>query len=327
MMRRPVEKSDTRSASFAKILVVLFTGCLLAGCTSVPKISGSPRHSANSNPGVTPVPVFDDPEGDTVTPRTASSRLSAGIVSAPQPFAWKALATSAGGDDIQGITVGQGGYRSVVLGSLSGDDSLAIQLTEKLSRHIHQNQIILGGIQATIIRNPNPDGERASRSENHHGVYLNRQFLEQSDPTTAEPEIRFLQGLLTENQPQRVIHIRTIAGEQGVIAASSGAANVARDVSGWLNFRFVDLPGNSAEGTLERSLSEQGVSEIITFAVPESADADTLWQTFGDSLLNLLLDEDFETRKLARSRRKSAAADRRNQKHHAAPAYGSSFDD
>lgn len=328
MMRRPVEKSDAGCPSnFVGFPAVLCSVCLLAGCTSVPKISGVPDRSANTVGGVVPDPVFEDPEGDFQSPRIASSRPSAGIVSAPQPFAWKPLASSAGGRDIQGMTVGQGGYRSVVLGSLSGDDALAIELTERLSRHLHQNQIILGGIQATIVRSPNPDGEHAARSENHNGVYLNRQFAMQADPTTAEPEIRFLRGLLTENQPQRVIHIRTIGGEQGVIAASSGAADVARDVSRWLNFRFVDLPGKSADGTLERFLSQKGVSEIITFAVPESADSDTLWETFGDSLLNLLLDEDYETRKLARSRQNSSAADLRNEKHRFTPSSGLGSDD
>ncbi|MEZ6131605.1 MAG: hypothetical protein R3C59_23285 [Planctomycetaceae bacterium] len=306
--------SRTHSPAFP---VLAFGGCLLlCGCTSLPKFSATQDRLAVSGP--IPVPVFDDLEESLPSSRIASARPATGLVSVPQPFAWKSLASSAGDRSIDGITIGHGGYRTVILGSLVGDDPLAIALTEALAKHVHENQMILGGIQAVVIRNPNPDGEARHKTENQNGVYLNRQFGSTSETTDTaseqEPEIRFLQGQLSEGQPQRVIHIRTLDGHQGIVAASSGAAAVARDVCGWLDFRFVELPGKSAAGTLERSLSQQNSCEVITFAFPKSSIQESLWENYGDSLLNLLLDEDFETRKLARTKRNSTAADRRGRK-------------
>ena len=289
---------------------------LLSGCASGPKFSSSGTTAGQSTEEKT-APVFDQPEA--AASKIASARPVMGLVAAPKPFAWQTLSNSAGGRSIEGVTTGQGGYRSAVIGSLAGDDPLAIELTGRLAKHIHENQIILGGIQATVIRNPNPDGAANFRMENGNGVYLNRQFVASLNPKkdlrSQEPEVRFLLGLLDDQQPQRLIHIRTVSGDKGLIAASSGSAAVAEDVCSWLNFRFVALPGNSAAGTLERFLSEKHACEVVTFAIPQTSDKQTLWAEYGDSLLNLLLAEDFETRKLARLKKGPVAADRRGRKH------------
>ena len=50
------------------------------------------------------------------------------------------------------------------------------------------------------------------------------------------------------------------------------------------------------------------------FAIPQSSDKVTLWEDYGDSLLNLLLADSFEVRKLARENRDTIAADRRGRK-------------
>lgn len=299
------------------VMVMLLTfSWLLPGCASAPKLHDSDGRLANRVPPKIPVPVFDKVEP--APSRVASSKPMRGVVSEPKPFEWAKRALSAGNRDIEGITVGQGGYRTVIIGSLAGDDPLAITLTEKLAEHLHQNQIILGGIQATFIRNANPDGAARFRSVNANGVSLNRQFTSEtnaaSDLLKQEPEVRFLQGMLSETQPQRVIHIRSIARPSGIVAASSGAANVAKDISSWLGFKFAELPGTSLEGTLERHLSQKSSCQIVTFAIPQSADKSEVWDLYGDSMLNLLLDEDFETRKLARQQRSTAAADSRGRK-------------
>lgn len=300
------------------LLALLPCGALLSGCASAPKLSDVPERFVSRPPVEIPVPVFDEPVSEP-SPRVASTGNVRSIVSAPKPFEWSRLATSAGERDIEGLTIGQGGYRTVIVGSLAGDDPLAIAFTEKLARHIHENQIILGGIQATIIRNANPDGGAHFRSTNENGVILNRQFVSETDDAAnllkQEPEVRFLLGMLNEGQPQRVIHIRSISRDKGVVAASSGAATVATDVSDWLGFQFAELPGKSVEGTLERLLSQKDFCEIITFALPQSTSKDSLWEQYGDSVLNLLLDEDFETRKLARQNRGTTAADSRGKKH------------
>jgi hypothetical protein len=311
----PTHSRPDRASSSGVAIYALLLGALLTGCASAPKF-GSDNAVVRKTPiGLSP-PVFDE---SAPFSRIASTEPVMGLIAAPEPFAWKTLSNSAGGRKIEGITVGQGGYRTFVLGSLAGDDPLAIELTEKLARHIQENQIVLGGIQASVIRNPNPDGAAGFRMENENGVYLNRQFAASFNPKTdlqkQEPEIRFLLGVLDDKRPQRVIHIRTVKHEQGRIAASQGSATVAKDVCSWLNFGFVELPGNSADGTLERYLSTRNTCEILTFAIPQTSDKTTLWEDYGDSLLNLLLAEDFETRKLAREQKGAVAADRRGKKY------------
>lgn len=309
-------------ATSKAVLALCFFAC--AGCTQLPKFRATSHQPATPDllaqeDQVIPRPIFaSKPDGDAdKAPRIASAFGSRGLVAEAKPFAWETLHKSAGERNIEGVTVGHGGYRSLILGSLAGDDPLAIQLTEDLAKHVHENSIILGGIVATVVRNTNPDGEAIFRMENANGVYLNRQFPVSSDISKdllkQESEVRFILGELEKRQPQRVIHIRTCGGQTGKIAASSGAAQVAKDACEWLGFDFLALPGNSADGTLERFLSNSQACEVITFAIPQTTPKSELWATYGDSLLNLLLDEDFETRKLARTQKAREFADRRTK--------------
>ncbi len=300
------------------LTISFLTGSLfLVGCSQLPKLhapnAGQQQH-ANLD-AESAAPVFDESQPAV---RVADAGSTLGIIAAPKPFEWEKLATSAGKRDINGITIGSGGYRTLVLGSLAGDDPLAIALTEEFAKEIHRNSIILGGIQATFIRSPNPDGEAAFQMENANGAYLNRQFpvnaVAIQDTAAYEPEVRFLLSVFKERLPQRVIHIRSFSGEAGLVAASSGSATAANDVAEWLNFEFIALPGKSSAGTLERFLSLTESCEVITFAIPQSSNKTSLWETYGDSLMNLLLDEDFETRKLARANKSQSSADRRSSK-------------
>lgn len=309
--------ADQTSRTGAALAAILFFSC--AGCSQLPKFqthSPRPQFFVEDSRTDVPAPMFEMDEDEQPT-QVASADDLRGLVSRPSPFAWKAVAQSAGGRDIETATIGRGGYRTLIIASLAGDDPIAVELTEQLARHIHSNSIILGGIVATVVRNPNPDGAAAFRSENGNGVYLNEVFPPASnisqDRLNQEPEIRFLLGALEDEQPQRVIHIRTTSQQQGLVAASSGASRVGKDLADWLKFRFIPLPGRSGDGTLERLVSESQSSEIITIAVPQDADRSTLWEDYRDSLLNLLLDEDFETRKLARQQKASEFADRRGK--------------
>lgn len=332
-MRYP-PSSRGRSSSTA-ILILCVASLMFAGCVSMPKFSAEQSFTDDSFADAGP-PVFDDDPAlaanrpkavkshkrkatkDSGTQKLAGRHAWQGVLAEQKPFAWKTSATSAGKRHIESIAIGQGGYRVLVLGSLAGNDPLAIELTERLAKHVHENQIVLGGIRLKVVRNCNPDGHAELRMENANGVYLNRQFVDsldvRRDLAKQEPEIRFLLGLLDEDRPQRIIHIRSTSNAQGMIAASAGASEAARDFADWQSFRLVALPGKAAEGTLERYISSGHECEIVTVAIPDDSKREELWQTYGDSLLNLLLAEDFETRKLARQQKSSVAADRRGRK-------------
>ncbi|MEZ6123651.1 MAG: hypothetical protein R3C49_10790 [Planctomycetaceae bacterium] len=314
-------QASRRIPLIASVSCLLFCGCawgLNAGALSLPSEQSEIVAQATAQP--VPIPVFESGEfdsGDTSRPqRIASAAPQRLMASRSEPFSWKNLGESAGGRAIRGLTIGASGYRTLVVAGLSGDDPAAVTLAEKLAENLHRDQNIFGGFQTTLIRCLNPDGEFSRSRVNSHGVYLNRQFSaeESSDGAAAEPEIQFLKRLLVEGQPQRVIHLRTIDSSNGIVAASSGAASAAAEVAEWLHFQSVSLPGNSADGTLERYLSEKATCDIVTVAVPVAVSATDVWELYGDSVLNLLQSEDYQTRVLARRQHEAVAADRRGNK-------------
>lgn len=238
-------------------------------------------------------------------------------ISAPRPFAWQNAGRSSGGRPFQVQATGRDGYRTLVVGSVGGNDPLAIAFVEKLARHLHDNQLILGGFETSLIRTLNPDGDVNKSVQNQSGVYINHKF-----PTTTSPgagdsgqpaEVRFLLDRLREFQPQRVIHIRTVRGSTGLIAASSPARGVADELAKWLGYSRSDLPGKSVEGSLERYLSQNGTAQIVTVGLPDAMPSGDLWNSGGDAVLNLLLGDDPATREIARKQRdQSSALNRRS---------------
>lgn len=283
--------------------------------------SASPSHegaeSADQSDEPTRVAQRDDGQHQGNLGRVASRVPMPKLVEAPAEFQWKAAAKSAGDRDIESAVIGQGGYRTLLIGSLVGNDPVAVKLTEQLAKHVHENQIVLGGIQLSVIRNLNPDGEANNASETEDRVYLNRQIsratVQAADLSGLPVELQYLFEKLEDGQPQRVIHLRTVGREQGIVAYSSGAKDVAGDIAEWVGFQQMELPGRSAEGTLERYLSESEQCEIVTFAFPASVSVEEAWELYSDVLMNLLMDEDFATRKMAREQKSSKAADRRGR--------------
>ncbi|HIE97565.1 MAG TPA: hypothetical protein EYG03_10400 [Planctomycetes bacterium] len=316
-----------RSIGGSPLRLILMASVCAAGscgCTSIPRFSGSPEST-----GVTALSPGMAPAFDSLTSSGDSDRLRPIVETTA--FRWEPLATSADGRDIEGITIGQTGYRTLVLGSLAGHDPVAISLTEQLAEYLHQNRLILGGVHSLVVRNSNPDGMAMSRRENGNGVYLNRRFptstVADNEFQNTEPEVRFILATVQEFQPQRVIHIRSFSGDRGVVASSSGAADAARDVATWLGFGFVELPGESADGTLEQFLSTSKTCEIVTIAIPASSKKNKVREAYGDAILNLLLADDYTTRELARSKSNGASADRRGRKtddYHTPNSFGAS---
>jgi hypothetical protein len=177
------------------------------------------------------------------TPRVAAAGPPAGLVAAPKPFSWSSTGKSTGGRPFQIMSAGREGYRTLVVGSVGGDDPIALELVERLARHVHDNGAILGGYETTIIRTLNPDGLANRKHVNQKGVYVNGAFPDGGADGAAGAgeslEVTFLLQQLKELQPQRVIHLRTVRGDKGVIAANAPASSVAREIAEWLNLQLV----------------------------------------------------------------------------------------
>jgi hypothetical protein len=127
------------------------------------------------------------------------------------------------------------------------------------------------------------------------------------------PEARFLLEQVRQSGPRRIIHIRTVAGDRGLIGYDSQSKTAAIEAAGWLDFRALDLGQRAVAGSLERYFAEAPQVEVLVFGIPESSAADSVWEKYGDALLNLMLEQDLATRDVARRRRNSESADRRNR--------------
>jgi hypothetical protein len=53
---------------------------------------------------------------------------------------------------------------------------------------------------------------------------------------------------------------------------------------------------------------------VMTFGIPDTAEKDTLWEFYGDAVLNLLLNEDPVSREIARSQQEPSSADSRGRR-------------
>lgn len=237
------------------------------------------------------VPVFDEP----AVPRIAAKETVPGGIAAPRPFAWERVGQTTGKRPFQRISAGQDGFRTLVVGSVGGNDPAAVQFVDELAKYLHTNSMILAGFEATVIRTLNPDGESNRKLTNEAGVYINRQFSRtvknQESSVEIPAEVRFFLQQVDTVQPQRIIHIRSVQGQKGMIAASANASASAKEVASWLGFEFVELPGKASAGTMERYFAEQGETQIVMFGIPDNLKGDDLWDSCSDAVLNLLKDD------------------------------------
>lgn len=237
-------------------------------------------------------------------------------VEAPVAFAWKKVGKSTGGIPFEMARAGDDGFRTLVIGSVGGHDPAALAIVDQLAMHLHENSLILGGYETNFIRTLNPDGVKSRTALNARGQYINHGFPKSGEtPNGDQPaEAAFLISQLGQLQPQRVLHIRTIDGDQGLIASGASSQKVAQETAQIMGFRYVPLPEKAVAGSFERYLASRGASEIITLAIPAKTKTTEAWELYRDTVLNLLQRDDLTARELARGQDEKASADRRNGK-------------
>ncbi len=281
---------------------LLQTGCAALRPTTEISAAQSRLTEITATEEATSEPVFDAPReiaGNTPnTANTAAGSPTAGLhlpsltMQAPAAFHWKNSALSAGGRPLQYCITGDGTFRTVIVGSTLGNDPAAVDLTEKLARHLHDNSLIYGGFQALVIRTLNPDGEANRKSVNAFGRIINRQFVSESDGLSANcPEADLLRRLIRNEHPDRILHIRTIRSPAGALGSDSDSAPLAASVSQSLSFTRFLYPQDAAVGTLEHYCASQQQCQVITFAFPDTMSSSAAWNCYQDSLLNLVLNQ------------------------------------
>ena len=269
-------------STLISLVTLTCTGFFL-GCTAMPVMRSAPEVLAQTQSApdekLTPqeearlaampaIPVFD---GATESPRVATTNPAGVLVPAPKPFSWERTGRSTGNRPFLTTQIGDDGYRTLVVGSVGGNDPLALELVDQLARHLHEDSVILGGFESTVIRTLNPDGEFNHKVLNQNGQYINHGFPKMPEvQDVARPaEVLFLLNRLQDLQPQRVLHIRSIDGDNGLVAASSSCHAAAKEAAEWLSFKLVALPDKAVAGSLERYIGSKGSSDIITLAIPD----------------------------------------------------------
>ena len=272
----------------------------------------SAENKPKSNSGAS---IASRGETSTSSNKPAVTKVEIPPISAPKPFAWKSEGRTAGGRSFQIVSVGDDGYRTLVAGSVGGNDPVALELVDQLARRLHRDSVILGGVTCTIVRSLNPDGEVNQSFLNDKGQYINYGFPKNGTASPNQPaEVTWILKTLQDLQPQRIVHIRTVEGADGVIASSASCRSVAKEAADWLRFRLIMLPESARDaGSLERYVSTTGNSEIITVGIPDKTPRAEVWDRYGDAILNLLIGDDAATRELARKQQQQSSADRRNQ--------------
>ena len=291
--------------------IIAAAACLLiTGCAS---FRASSLYQTSAVAVVKPAAADTTSRAGATSPRVASRSERGSLLQAAAPFAWTVAHTLPSGEPLQTATTGRGGFRSLIIGSVGGHDPLAIRLTDDLARSIHSNNFIVGGIETTVLRTLNPDGRRRQRLRNAAGIYLNNQFPDNGRIPNKNilgqlpAEIQFLMSWMQEHRPQRVIHIRTIAGDKGLVAASRGAWESATEVANWLEFPLKELPRSVRANTLEYWAANREDCDVIMFGLPRTTDETDVWPLYGDAVVSLLLDGSSTSRELARSQRQRQA--------------------
>lgn len=242
-----------------------------------------PVSSENSVTETTLSPLrFDEPPAADPQPLRFAMQV-------PAALQWKNAAQSAGGRPFQYCAVGDGTLRTIVVGSINGNDPAALELTEKLATHLHNNSLIYGGFGALVIRTLNPDGAAETQSVNSKGQNVNRQFNAiPSDRSLKCPEAELLMRLIENERPHRILHIRTADNLTGVLGSDTHSAPLTSRVSRSLGFTRLVYPQDVVPGTLEHLCSRGALCEVITFAFPRNMSSPHAWNRYQESLLNLV---------------------------------------
>jgi hypothetical protein len=236
-----------------------------------------------SGAGTAPAPVNAGQQDTSKEPLQFAMTL-------PGNMTWESTGKTAGGRNFQIVTTGDDGFHTLIVGSAVGNDPVAIQLADRLARHLHENSLIFGGFQTTILRTLNPDGEAILKSVNGHGNYVNRGFPTTASATskTSTPESVFLLKLITDLKPSRVVHLRTVPGTTGAVGASRNCERLSEQIAKSRKLRQFTFPENVNQGTLEFYLSSFTKTEIMTLAIPAEITSDVAWDLYQDTLLNMI---------------------------------------
>ncbi len=228
------------------------------------------------------------------TPDTGPNAFGLSASNRPS-LAWTPSFQSTQRRPINTLRAGAGRNRTMLIGSLHGDEPIAVALIDRLAEHARDNSQRWSGRTVLFVRTPNPDGLAGGARTNSRGVDLNRNFptwnfrpnrRRRTGPRPgSEVETRAILRLLYTFRPGRVVHLKSTTDETGWVLYSRSASAVVRKFSGLTPLRLGELPPGAIAGSLESYATDVLSVELITIAVPAGSDADAIWRRYGDVLL------------------------------------------
>jgi hypothetical protein len=211
-------------------------------------------------------------------------------------FRWERYARSTEGRPIETLQIGKGPFRTLVLGSLHGSETMAVEIVEQLARHLGKTSDHWHEVNVLIVRTPNPDGFAKHNSLNARKVDLNRNFPTLTDRQSkrepragtsafSEVETRVLRDILRTYRPHRVVHVKSTRNTNGWALCSRRADAMAAFLCEFRNLHVGRLEDHLVSGSVERyAIGTLGL-ETVTLAVPNRPDKATVWRDYRSVLL------------------------------------------
>lgn len=168
-------------------------------------------------------------------PSPTPAQAAATKAATAQPFeVQEAFGRSVQGRPLVAYILGSGRDVTMILGAFHGNETATPGVVARLWAYLWQHQALLRGRRVVLVPVVNPDGLRALRRVNAHGVDLNRNFPGSWQPRprgarynpgprpASEPESLALIRLLDKYRPARVVslhqpfHLMNPSGSSGL---------------------------------------------------------------------------------------------------------------
>jgi len=213
----------------------------------------------------------------------------------PWHFCWEKNFQSTEGRSIETMRIGNGPFRTLVVGSVHGNEPTAVAVVEELARYLGNQFDRWDRVNVHLIRTPNPDGFGRQVRLNSRGIDLNRNFpsgdfrvlrhLHSGPAAASEIETAAVVRLIDGFRPQRVIHIKSTRNQFGWALCNRRAHALAAMLSQFRNLQVGALEEHLTPGSLESYSSGSLSLETVTIAIPHAPGTDAIWREYRNVLL------------------------------------------
>jgi hypothetical protein len=208
---------------------------------------------------------------------------------------WDQSRRSTQGRPVETMQIGRGEFRTLVLGSLHGGESMAVAIADRLALHLGKQSDHWHEVNVLVVKTPNPDGYATGSNANARGVDLNRNFPQAAGrqpqdnavetAAWSEVESRIVRQLIESYRPHRIVHVKSTRNQTGWVLCNRPAAAAAAYLKQFSHLHVGRLEDHALPGSLERYASDALGIETLTFALPQPADERHTWADYQAPLL------------------------------------------